>query len=66
MRVRVGRNLKEFPLPGAMTQEDRVNMEKTMCAGFDKLIKMKEYGGRYYSLTPGLCLLRASAVSIEI
>ena len=27
MRVRVGRNLKEFPLPGAMTQEDRCNME---------------------------------------
>ena len=27
MRVRVGRNLKAFPLPGAMTQEDRCNME---------------------------------------
>jgi hypothetical protein len=27
MRVRVGRNLKAFPLPGAMSQEDRRNME---------------------------------------
>merc|ERR1719262_941988 len=35
MRVRVGRNLKEFPLPGAMNQEDRVNMEKKMVAAFE-------------------------------
>ena len=27
MRVRVGRNLADFPLPGAMTQEDRVKLE---------------------------------------
>jgi len=53
MRVRVGRNLKEFPLPGAMTKEDRVNMELKMCAAFDKLKAMPEYGGGYNSLTPG-------------
>ena len=53
MRVRVGRNLKEFPLPGAMTKDDRVNLEVKMCAAFDKLKAMPEYGGRYNSLTPG-------------
>ena len=53
MRVRVGRNLADFPLPGAMTAADRVAMEKKMCSAFSKLISMPEYGGRYHSLTPG-------------
>jgi creatine kinase len=53
MRVRVGRNLSDFPLPGAMTKEDRINMENKMCEAFAKLIENPEYGGRYYSLTPG-------------
>jgi len=52
MRVRVGRNLKSFPLPGAMTKEDRIKFEKTMLKAFDKLIAMPEYGGHVYSLTP--------------
>ena len=30
MRVRVGRNLTSFPLPGLMTKADRINFEKTM------------------------------------
>lgn len=53
MRVRVGRNLADFPLPGAMTQEDRVALETRMMAAFDKLIANPEYGGAYHSLTPG-------------
>ena len=53
MRVRVGRNLADFPLPGAMTAEHRRGMEEKMCAAFAKLISMPEYGGRYHSLTPG-------------
>lgn len=53
MRVRVGRNLKEFPLPGGMTQEDRTNMELKMCTAFDVLIADPAYGGSYHSLTPG-------------
>lgn len=53
MRVRVGRNLQEFPLPGAMTKEDRVNMEAKMCKAFDKLAAMEQFGGHYNSLTPG-------------
>lgn len=53
MRVRVGRNLNGFPLPGAMTHADRVQLEKKMCAAFDKLRAMPEYGGRYHSLTEG-------------
>ena len=53
MRVRVGRNLKEFPLPGAMTQDDRVNMEAKMCKAFEVLKADPAYGGGYNSLTPG-------------
>ncbi len=53
MRVRVGRNLKSFPLPGGMTQQDRVDLELKMCEAFDKLVAMPEYGGGYNSLTPG-------------
>mmetsp|Transcript_5563 Transcript_5563/g.18795 ORF Transcript_5563/g.18795 Transcript_5563/m.18795 type:complete len:289 (+) Transcript_5563:63-929(+) len=53
MRVRVGRNLAAFPLPGAMTRDDRVKMEKTMVGAFKKLIADPQFGGRYHSLTPG-------------
>lgn len=53
MRVRVGRNLKKFPLPGAMTKDDRIQMEKELNESFDKLIAMPEFGGKYNSLTPG-------------
>ena len=53
MRVRTGRNLVDFPLPGAMTLESRINLEKKMCHAFEKLISMPEFGGRYYSLSPG-------------
>lgn len=53
MRVRVGRNLVDFPLPGAMTKQNRVDMELKMCQAFDKLISMEEFGGEYNSLTPG-------------
>merc|ERR1711871_154921 len=52
MRVRVGRNLKSFPLPGAMTRQNRVDLESKMCAVFDRLKSMPEFGGRYHSLTP--------------
>lgn len=51
MRVRVGRNLKSFPLPGAMTEDDRRAMENKMCNAFDKLVE--KFGGGYNSLTPG-------------
>lgn len=52
MRVRVGRNLTSFPLPGAMTKEDRVNFEKAMLPAFQKLIDDPEYGGKINSMTP--------------
>eukprot|EP00729_Bicosta_minor_P006537 gene6537-12520_t len=51
MRVRVGRNLADFPLPGAMNKDDRVAMEAKMQIAFVEL--KKKYGGRYHSLTPG-------------
>ncbi len=53
MRVRVGRNLATFPLPGAMNQKQRVALENQMMEAFKQLIEMPEYGGAYYSLTPG-------------
>lgn len=53
MRVRVGRNLKGFPLPAAMTKGDRIRLEDKMMAAFQKLIAMPDYSGRYLSLTPG-------------
>ena len=52
MRVRVGRNLKDFPLPGNMTQDDRVNLEKRMIVAFEKLMEDPAYGGTYHTLTP--------------
>jgi creatine kinase len=53
MRVRVGRNLQDFPLPGAMTKEDRIAMETKLRIAFAKLIEDPRYGGKYNSLTPG-------------
>jgi hypothetical protein len=52
MRVRVGRNLKKFNLPGAMDKAERIAFEKSMLKAFEKLIENPEFGGRVYSLTP--------------
>ncbi|MCP4409308.1 MAG: hypothetical protein GY807_16455 [Gammaproteobacteria bacterium] len=53
MRVRVGRNLTDFPLPGAMSRDDRVRLEGKMMEAFSILIADPDYGGAYHSLTPG-------------
>jgi len=53
MRVRTGRNLKKYPLPGAMTEDDRRNMENDMTVVFKELIADPAFGGRYVSITPG-------------
>jgi creatine kinase len=53
MRVRVGRNLDAFPLPGAQTRAQRVQMEEQLVGAFQKLMADPKYGGNYYSLTPG-------------
>jgi len=53
MRVRVGRNLADFPLPGAMHEYQRKAMETKMTAAFQNLIANEKFGGAYYSLTPG-------------
>ena len=50
MRVRVGRNLTAFNLPGAMDRAERVKFEKRMLGGFDAL--KKKFGGTVYSITP--------------
>jgi len=53
MRVRTGRNLSKYPLPGAMTKQNRIDMELDMGKVFDKLIADPKYGGKYVSITPG-------------
>jgi protein-arginine kinase len=50
MRVRVGRNLEEFNLPGLMDKEERVKFEQKMLGSFEALIK--KFGGNVYSMTP--------------
>ena len=52
MRVRVGRNLTQFNLPGNMDRAERIKFEKTMLKAFNKLIAMAAYGGSVYSLSP--------------
>jgi len=53
MRIRVGRNLSAYPLPGAMSQKDRVNIENDMVGVFEKFMADPAMGGTYHSLTPG-------------
>ena len=57
MRVRVGRNLAAYPLPGAMTQEDRINMEQDM-------IKVPKFFSLFYCLSfiPFFRCLRISSL----
>jgi len=52
MRVRVGRNLTTFPLPGSMNEVDRIKFEKKMLDAFKLLMDDSEYGGNVYSMTP--------------
>jgi len=52
IRVRVGRNLKHFNLPGMMYRAERIKFEQTMLQAFDVLIADPAFGGQVYSLTP--------------
>lgn len=53
MRIRTARNLKKFPLPGAMNEKDRKDMENAMGPVFETLKANPDFGGEYVSLTPG-------------
>ncbi len=53
MRVRVARNVASFPLPGAMSKDQRVAFEDVAAAAFAKLAENPEFGGQYLSITPG-------------
>ena len=53
MRVRVARNVSTFPLPGAMSKEQRVALENLAAQAFSKLREDPAFGGRYLSITPG-------------
>ena len=50
MRVRVGRNLKGFNLPGKMDKAERIRFEQSMLTSFAALVG--KFGGRINSITP--------------
>jgi len=52
MRVRVGRNLSAFNLPGAMDKAERIRFELAMLKAFAALQSDPAYGGHIYSLSP--------------
>ena len=52
MRVRVARNVSSFPLPGAMTKEQRIAFENIAAKAFIKLGEDPDFGGHYLSITP--------------
>jgi len=52
MRVRVGRNLTGFNLPGMMDRAERIKFELKMLEGFKVLIDDPAFGGTVYSLSP--------------
>lgn len=53
MRLRVCRNLIDFPLTPGMSKQDRINLENKMFPIFNKLKEIEKFEGCYYSLTPG-------------
>ncbi len=53
MRVRVARNVRAFPLPGAMSKEQRVALEDLAAQAFTRLREDPAFGGHYLSITPG-------------
>lgn len=53
MRVRVARNVSTFPLPGAMDKGQRLAFEQLAIAAFTQLAHIPEFGGGYFSITPG-------------
>lgn len=50
MRVRVGRNLTKFNLPGAMDKNERIAYEKDLLKSL--AVVKEKFGGNIYSLTP--------------
>lgn len=50
MRVRVGRNLTKFNLPGAMDKAERIAFEKDMLKSL--AVVKEKFGGEIYSITP--------------
>lgn len=53
MRVRVARNVSNFPLPGAMSKNERVEFEELAAKAFERLAENADFGGKYLSITPG-------------
>lgn len=53
LRVRVGRNMEGYPLPGAMDLDQRRTFERMMISAFETLKSHPAFGGAYLSLTPG-------------
>ena len=52
LRVRVGRNLTKFNLPGAMDKNERIEFEKTMLKNSRHLLQHDQHGDRTKPMTP--------------
>ncbi len=52
MRVRVARNVEGFPLPAAMSKQQRLDFEKLAIKAFVELGKHSGFGGKYISISP--------------
>lgn len=52
MRIRVGRNVKGFNLPGMMTKEERIGFEQKLLPIFESFIADENFKGNIFSLTP--------------
>ena len=53
VRVRAARNLTGFALPAVMSRQERCELENAVLEAFEQLIENSDYGGKYYSFTPG-------------
>jgi hypothetical protein len=54
LRLRLARNLTGFPLPGDMSKEQRLDLEKLVMVAVARLQREPAFAGGYVSLTPEL------------
>jgi hypothetical protein len=47
------RNIKGFKFSGALDASERVQLEQMLSPTFDMFKELPDFGGRYYSMTPG-------------
>lgn len=53
VRIRLARNISTFPMPAAMSASQRHDLEQIVVHAIKSLQDDSQFGGHYYSLTPG-------------